>query len=63
MNRQAVLTIRLPPALHAAFRELAYERRKSMNAAAIGAITEAVARNPAALRKLREGSERPCRIT
>lgn len=47
------LTIRIPSNLHAAIRELAFERRMSMNELAVQLLTEAVTKNAKAATVLR----------
>lgn len=42
-----VITVRLSPELHQAFRELAYDRRTSMNQLAVNLLAQAVGEQPA----------------
>ena len=49
----ATLTVRMPQRLYAAFRELAYQKRVSMNTAAIDILAVSVRQCPQALAVLR----------
>jgi predicted HicB family RNase H-like nuclease len=53
--KAAMITVRLPAHLHKAVKELAYQKRKSMNQCLIGVLTNAVLSNRKAAEVLREG--------